>query len=334
MKVTDFSVFLHRFLTDYLPNERGASSNTVDTYRYTFILFIGFLEEEGIKADRFEIKDLNRTLVLDFLEWIEGKGNSISTRNNRLAAVFSFINYLKLEYPDYLDQYIEISAIPLKKNVKTSVDYIETEGIKLIISKTDRKTIKGYRDYMIIFIMYETGVRVSELSNIQLKDFHKAKPHYLKVFGKGNKERLIPLAKEVIDELDGYLSFSNLKNKPLDHLLFFNNRNEPFTRAGIANIIGKYVDAARKENPLLIPEKVSPHTLRHSKAMNLLQCGVNLVYIRDFLGHTSIQTTEIYARANSRIKQEAIESAYQNIYPAEKPEWEDESILHWLKQFS
>lgn len=124
-----------------------------------------------------------------------------------------------------------------------------------------------------------------------------------------------------------------MERKPLNHLLFTNSRNEKFTRAGISEILKKYAVQARKKNSSIIPSKVSPHVLRHSKAMHLLQNGVNLVYIRDFLGHTSIQTTEIYAKVNSKIKQEAIEQAYTNIYPSEKPEWENQSTLEWLKKF-
>lgn len=126
---------------------------------------------------------------------------------------------------------------------------------------------------------------------------------------------------------------TELNRKAGDSLLFTNSRKEKLTRAGINYILKKYADEARKDNNKLIPDKVTPHVLRHSKAMHLLQNGVNLVYIRDFLGHTSIQTTEIYARANSKLKQEAIERAYASIYPEERPEWENKSTLEWLKKF-
>lgn len=124
-----------------------------------------------------------------------------------------------------------------------------------------------------------------------------------------------------------------MNRKAGDSLLLTNSRKEKLTRAGINYILKKYADEARKDNDKLIPDKVTPHVLRHSKAMHLLQNGVNLVYIRDFLGHTSIQTTEIYARANSKLKQEAIERAYASIYPEERPEWENKSTLEWLKKF-
>lgn len=333
--MTDFSRYLHKFLTQYLPQERGASSNTIDTYRYTFILFLEFVKsEKNIKPDKYKIELFTRNIVIEFLEWIEKNRNcSISTRNNRLACLLSFARFLSFEYPDYLNNYSEILSIKQKKGSTETVNYLEIDGMKLLMEQPDKNSDRGYKDYMILFLLYETGARVSELTNIRLGDFHKVKPYYIKITGKGNKERIVPLAKEVITEIDKYIKRLELDNNSLDHLLFSNSRNEKYTRAGISEILKKYVTKARKKNDRMIPAKVSPHVLRHSKAMHLLQNGVNLVYIRDFLGHSSIQTTEIYAKANSKVKQEAIEKAYTNIYPSEQPKWENKSTLEWLKKF-
>ena len=335
MKVTDFSRFLHKYLTSYLPKERGCSQNTIDTYRYTFIVFLEYLESIKIKTDRFEVKDFNYKLIISFLDYLENdKKASISTRNNRLATILSFVRFHSFEYPDYLDKYNEILEIPFKKTSIKSISHLDIEGLKLLMSSINRNSIKGYRDYMIIFILYETGVRVSELVNIKIKDFHFTKPYYLKVLGKGSKERIIPIAEDVIKELKRYLEITVLDKEPVDSLLFTNRQDSSLTRMAINNILKKYADTARKSDSTLIPEKITPHIIRHSKAMHLLQSGVNIVYIRDFLGHSSIQTTEIYARANSKAKQEAIESSYTDIYPSEKPKWQNKSTLEWLKRFN
>lgn len=334
MKTTDFSKYLHRFLVHYLAEVRNYSSNTIDTYRYTFILFLEYLEKNEIKSDRFEIKDLTYELISDFLNNLQQTRQiTVATYNNRLAAILSFVRFLSYEYPDYLNNYNAILSIPFKKSKTQTISHLDIEGIKLLIKQVDKSTPKGYRNFMVIFILYETGTRVSELINIRIKDFHRQKPYYLKVNGKGNKERVIPVAKEVVDELNNYLKITALDEKPQDYLLFANSQGEPLSRISINNILKKYSDKAREIDENLIPKKITPHVLRHSKAMHLLQSGVNIVYIRDFLGHSSIQTTEIYARANSKAKQEAIESSYTDIYPKETPKWQDKSILEWLKRF-
>ncbi|MBS5112819.1 MAG: tyrosine-type recombinase/integrase [Coprobacillus cateniformis] len=334
MKTNDFSYFIHKYLVDYLPKECGASENTIDTYRYNFIQFFYFLDSKEIKPEKIAIKDINRTLVTEYLNWLESeKNNSVSTRNCRLAVFCSFCRFLKYEYPDYIDQYIDILNIPIKKDIKENVGYLEIDGIKLLMKQPNRNIKKGNRDYLILLIMYESAMRVSEIINIKINDLHRVKPYYIKVIGKGKKTRNVPLPEKVMEEINEYIKTDNIKTKPADHLLFFNPRGESFTRAGICYILKKYCDMARNKNENLIPKKVTPHVIRHSKAMHLLQNGVNLVYIRDILGHTSIQTTEIYARADSKHRQEALSKAYQDIYPNEKAEWEDKSILDWLKRF-
>ena len=330
----DFSIMLHKYLTKYLSDERGYSENTIKTYRYTFVLFFEYLSTMNIKPNKFELKDLNKKLIIDFLDYLENKKSScINTRNNRLATILSFTHFLTYEYPDYINNYSEILDIKIKKGKETTIDYLEVEELKSIISTTNKMNHKSYRDFMIIFILYETGARVSELTNIRIRDFHLTKPYYIKILGKGNKERLVPLSEVVIKELKKYLEFSKLNTKPIDALLFTNSKHEKLTRAGINHILNKYVSLAAKEKTSLNQKKVTPHVIRHSKAMHLLQNGVNLVYIRDFLGHKSIQTTEIYARASSKLKQEAIQNAFINIYPQEEAEWDNDSTLEWLKHF-
>jgi site-specific recombinase XerD len=184
--------------------------------------------------------------------------------------------------------------------------------------------------------MYDCAARVQEIIDLKPSSIRLNKPYTIKIIGKGNKARIVPLMEEEIAHIKKYMT----ENKLLEahsgmNPLFYNSRMEKLTRAGINSILKKYVNMARIINPSLIPEKISCHSLRHSKSMHLLQSGVNLVYIRDFLGHESVQTTEVYARADSKQKKEAIEKAYVNIITKETPEWiENNNLMEWLKSFN
>ena len=185
-------------------------------------------------------------------------------------------------------------------------------------------------------LMYDCAARVQEISDLKPSSIRLNKPYTIKIIGKGNKARIVPLMEEEIEHIKRYMTENNLLEAHFGmNPLFYNSRKEQLTRAGINSILKKYANMARIENPSLIPEKISCHTLRHSKSMHLLQADVNLVYIRDFLGHESVQTTEIYARADSKQKREAIEKTYVNIIKKETPEWiENNNLLEWLKNFN
>ena len=184
-------------------------------------------------------------------------------------------------------------------------------------------------------LLYDSGARAQELVDLRPMDLHLTSPCYVTLFGKGRKKRLVPLQSTQVNILEAYIEENLLDRPSANHKpLFQNNRGEKLTTAGLSYILSQYVQSARVQNPDLIPERISPHCLRHSKAMHLLQAGVNLVYIRDILGHVSIQTTEIYARADSKQKREALEAAYVTVIPEseEKTSWEKDSELKlWLK---
>ncbi len=185
-------------------------------------------------------------------------------------------------------------------------------------------------------LMYDCAARVQEISDLKPSSIRLNKPYTIKIVGKGNKARIVPLMEEEIVHIKRYMIENNLLEAHSGmNPLFYNSRKEKLTRAGINSILKKYANMARIKNPSLIPEKISCHSLRHSKSMHLLQAGVNLVYIRDFLGHESVQTTEVYARADSKQKREAIEKAYVNIIKKEIPAWiGNNNLLEWLKSFN
>lgn len=202
------------------------------------------------------------------------------------------------------------------------------------MKQPDTRTIKGRRDLALLSLMYDTGARVQEVIDLTPEAIRLDKPQTVRIKGKGNKTRIIPMLEDQVKVLKNYMLEHGL-NKPQANLypLFCNGREEKLTRVGVSCILKKYVDMARAKDDPLMPTKVSCHSLRHSKAMHLLQAGVNLVYIRDILGHVSVTTTEIYARADSKQKRDAIEKAYEEVIPKEEAIWtNNQNLLDWLKR--
>ena len=338
MKTTDFAKHLSRYFTGYLPNERGSSPQTIDSYRYAFILYLEYMESErGISPEEMTVRDLTRESVLGFLGWLESeRDNSPSTRNYRLAAMKGFVHYLKYEFPDYLEEYQRILGIPLKKTLQKEISYMKTEGVDLLVRQIDLNKSNGLRDYIILLLLYTTGIRVSELIRIKVKDLSLTEPYTLLVHGKGNKGRYVPLMKTAIPHIRKYLEIMKYDTEArYEEFLFKNHMGNPFTRQGINYILDKYGEKARSVNPELIPEDFSPHKMRHTTAMELLTSGVDLMYIRDLLGHSSVITTEVYARTDAKLKRKAIETASREILPPEDAEWDHNTDLKkWLKNFN
>lgn len=336
MQPTNFSKYLTDFLAAYLPHQRGSSRNTIASYRDTFVLLIRYMESIGIKLNKLAIESISKDRVTGFLQWVQvERKNCDSSRNARLAAIHSFYKYLRYQHPEHLYYCQQILTIPMKKTPTPVIDYLSLEGITLLLQQPDSTTIKGRRDLALLSLMYDTGARVQEIIDLVPGCIYLNKPATIRVTGKGSKTRVIPMLDTQLSLLKNYMNEYNLTSSAASsHPLFFNYRNEPLTRAGINYILQKYATMANAKNATVIPNHISCHCLRHSKAMHLLQAGVNLVYIRDFLGHISVTTTEIYARVDSRKKREVLESAYVNVAPKKVPDWlKDESLLAWLKSF-
>lgn len=339
--VTDFAKYLTRFFTEYLVGERGASTHTIRSYSDTFTLVLTYMDKvKHIAADRLTLSHFYRETVLDFLDWLQKERKCTNTtRNQRLAALHSFFKYMQYEDAKHLEHWQNILSIKVKRPEKrSSVNYLNVEGIKFLLEQIPVNTKEGRRNLALLALLYDSGARVNEIIDISPSSLTLNKPCYVTILGKGNKKRLVPLQNEQVKLLVSYMKENHLDNPAYNQRpLFANNRGEKLTNSGVTYILNLYANNARILKPELIPEKISPHTMRHSKAMHLLQSGINLVYIRDILGHVSIQTTEIYARADSKQKREALEAAYTNIIPAHSNEgiWEKDSKLReWLKNFA
>ena len=330
MKQTDFAICLNRFLTDFLVNKKGCSPKTIDSYRYAFIYLLDYYNEIlGIPADQITIKSLTYERLLGFLDWLQSERKSgIATRNQRQAAINSFIRFLMYEKPEFLNEYQKILWIPVKKAPQKEISYLKTDGVSALMEQVDTRKADGLRDYVMLMLLYSTGIRVKDLS------LHE--PRTLLVHGKGKKSRYVPLMKDSLPIIQDYLKMMGYQSpEKLDEWLFINHMGRQFTRQGVNYIIKKYGAMARESSPDLIPDSLSPHKMRHTAAMELVDSGVDLIYIRDLLGHVSVKTTEIYAKTDAKLKREAIEAASREIVPHEDAKWDsDDDLKSWLKSFN
>ncbi|MCQ2401651.1 MAG: tyrosine-type recombinase/integrase, partial [Lachnospiraceae bacterium] len=211
----------------------------------------------------------------------------------------------------------------------------KTDGMKLLMEQISTDSISGLRDYVMLTIMYTTGIRVSELIGIKAKDLSLSDPPTLLVHGKGGRDRYVPINKKTVSVIRKYISAMNYEaHERLENPLFVNHMGNCFTRQGVNYMIDKYAEMARRKSSELIPNDMSPHKIRHSTAMSLVASGVDLIYIRDLLGHSSVKTTEIYARADAQLKRKAIEAASKELVISEKAEWDtNTSLKEWLINF-
>lgn len=239
---------------------------------------------------------LTRDVIEDFLNWLEeSRGVSVRTRNARLAALRSFFSYVLDRDPELMLLVQSILSIPLKKAPKKTIAYLSSEAMRLLLEQPDQNTRSGRRDLSLLALMYDTGARVQEIADLKVGDIRRTKPYTITITGKGSKTRVVPMSDYQMKHLLKYMEDFKLNDgNKIEHQLFSNRQGGKLTRAGIAFILKKYVEKARMINKVIIPHGISCHSLRHSKAMHLLQGEVPLIYIRDLLGHESVTTTEIY----------------------------------------
>lgn len=334
MKKTDFTKAVTDYLSHYLSEVRGLSLNTISSYRDMFKqLLIYFDTNRNISANEMEIKLLTYENVSDFLEWLERERKvCISTRNQRQAAIQSFIKYLRYRYPENLSEYHDILDMKAKKNAKPLIPYMTADELKSLLSQPDMNSRHERRDLVIMATLYDTGARVQELCDLTTDDIRLEYPAKIKLTGKGGKTRQIPIMSNTGKLLKQYMKEYHRSGKTgSPKPLFYNKNGEPLTRSGVAYIVKKY---AVTTDMSLLPNELTPHVFRHTKAMHMLQAGIELIYIRDFLGHSDIRTTEIYARADAEMKRKVFEKTVPNYTAGELMPWEeDNDLLSWLEHF-
>lgn len=333
MKSTDFAKYLTSFFSEYLPHVKNLSENTILSYRDSFRLFLEFCQKcHRIKPEKIQLKLLDEGLILEFLDWLQAERScSIATRNQRLVALHSFVRYVQVQEPVHLQTCQRLLQIPCKKYAQPIVRHLTPEQTKELLAAPNPLTGTGRRNRVLLSVLYDTGARVQELCDLRVRDVRLETPAMMTLTGKGRKTRTVPLLGNTVELLKQYLLEKQLsQNGKQDHPLFFNLRHEKLTRGGVTYILQKYAGELREKYTDL-PEKLTPHVLRHSKAMHLYQAGVNLIYIRDILGHVDLATTDIYARADIESKRRVLESAYPEMAPEGLPDWNrDGDLLDFL----
>lgn len=296
------------FFHAYLEQTRGASNHTIRAYRDTLKLFFLFLSQRTLRAIAdLRLDDIQAEAVLAFLNHIETqRRNCAASRNCRLAALRSFAQHLLRNDVANADQYGRILAIPNKRARLRTIAYLEPEDARAVIGAVDTQSHHSQRDRALLLFLYNTGARVSEVLAVRPKDLRLDRPRQVRLFGKGRKERICPLWSETTEALRRI----TLPDAP-DEPLFRNSRGQPLTRDGVAFLLGKYVKCALASRPHLRTLRITPHVMRHSCAVALLQAGVDVSVIRDYLGHSSIATTSRYITTNLKMKRDVLEAFWK-----------------------
>ncbi len=312
MKDKTFSYYLSHFLKKYLIIERNQSINTVRSYTKTFQLLIDYV----VKVKQIKIQDINfatitREIIIDFLNYLEEeRHNSIGTRNQRLGDIKSFYQYCSIEEVENIANITKILAIKAKKEPKKVVNYLTEDELKALFDSIDTSTKIGRRNLMLLSLLYDTAARASEIIKIKMDDI-KLDSGCIILHGKGNKDRVVKIMEQTKNLLINYIKEFNIKGN-----LF----GEKSTYELVKHVLRKY-------NKVIPNKTITPHTLRHTRAVHLLDHGIPLIYIQEFLGHEDIRTTEIYATVIEKTKFEAIEKATPDYHNNELPDWNDDQDL-------
>ena len=295
--MTALAPYLAAFLREHLPGERRASQHTCQAYATTFQLLVTFAAHRlAVRPSGLGVEQLDTSLILAFLEHIEQeRGNSARSRNARLAAINSFFRFLEFRLPACLDQARQIGAIPVKKTDKALVAYLTREEMRALLAAPDPRSRYGTRDRAMLHLAFAGGLRVSELLSLRLDRVRCADQPSVHVVGKGRRERELPLWKETATVISAWIAI----RPPTSAIeLFLNSTGRLMTRSGFEYILAKHVAAAAQTCPTLAAKRVTPHVLRHTCAMHTLQATRDVRQVSLWLGHASLQSTEVYLRAD------------------------------------
>lgn len=330
MKPTSFPALLHTFFHEWLGRQRNLSGHTVTSYRDTWRLFLRFASERHHRPIvRLSLSDLNAVVILEFLQYLEEKRKvSIGTRNCRLAALRAFFAFVAHREPYAVAQCAEIARIPSKRNSRPAMCYLEADEVAEILRQPDRSKMEGQRDHTLLAFLYNTGARIQEALNICPTDLRFESPAQVRLFGKGRKERICPLWPETVA-----LITALLKRQPRadQEPIFVNCYGQPLGAAGVRFKLKHYAQAAAKTLPSLAKKNITPHKFRHGAGVMLVAAGVDVTVIRSLFGHSRLDTTNLYARANLETKRKALENIGASTRPGKPPRWKvDPHLMTWL----
>lgn len=297
--------YLQEFFARYLIQQKRLSPQTILSYRDTFRLWLNFLRDTtGIEPSALGIGDLDAPAILRFLNHLEQqRGNSVRSRNIRLAAIRSFFRWVALRDPESLGIATRVLAIPVKREDKKLIGYLTREEIQALLNAPDRSRWVGRRDHALLLTLYNSGARVSEITTLKRHQICFGASTFLQLIGKGRKERTVPLWSETRQVLKAWF---NEQGDQADRIVFPNARGQPLSRDGVDYRLKQAIQQASSVCPSLTAKHITPHVIRHSTALHLLQSGVDIATIALWLGHESIETTHVYLETDLALKEKAL----------------------------
>ena len=323
-------IWVKRFLMEHLIGERNLARNTQASYRDTLALLLPFTAKRIKKTvDRICIEDISAEVIRDFLQYLEKERNcTIVTRNQRLAAIHSLCRFIGERSPEHVAWCSEIRSIPFKKTSNAAMTYLEKSEMNALLNAPNRRTAQGQRDYVLILFLYNTGARADEAAHITVADLDLGGSPSVKIYGKGGKIRFCPLW-----TLTSRVLAAHIAGRAPDDVVFINRRGQPITRFGINTLVKRNVVKAKQHATSLCKKRVSAHTVRHTTAVHLLRAGVDINTIRAWLGHVSLNTTNIYAEVDLEMKAKALAHCEITGQKQVGKMWrENRGVMNFLKQ--
>ncbi len=338
--MTTFGTLIVNFFRKFLANQNGCSKLTIASYSDCIKLLINYAcKSLCVSFDKLDIEAITAELVFDFLNHLETtRNNAPQTRNQRLAVIKTFFRFLALQDPMLTRTCERICAINAKRTEHKVVEPLEASEVEAFLEVIDPSTLWGARDNALLLLLYNTGARVQELADLKVEHLRLDVPLQVTITGKGRKQRIVPLWDETVDAIREYFDLRKAKGIESDKL-FINTRGEKISRFGINYTIDKYRKLAQKSCPTLEKKKITPHTFRHTTALHLIQSGVDITVVKEWLGHADIKTTNLYVEIDIEMKRKALEQckaprARNQIKPEITPQWQDPEVLNYLENLS
>lgn len=297
--------WIRRFLLEYLVGERNLARNTQASYRDTLTLLLPFASKcAGIAIDRMTVEDISPAIVRQFLDHLERERQCTGvTRNQRLGTIHSLALFIGMRSPVHLSWCAEVRLVPFKKTDKNLIEYLEKVEMDELLKQPDRNTPLGLRDYVLLLFLYNSGARADEAARLTIGNLDLGNPPAVRIRGKGNKIRMCPLWPMMIPLLKDLVA-----GRSSDQVVFLGRTSKPMTRFGIHRLVTSYAEMASKNVPSMGSKRISPHNIRHTSAVHMLRAGVDINTIRAWLGHVSLDTTNIYAEVDMEMKAKALAS--------------------------
>lgn len=306
--------WIRRFLLEYLIAERNLARNTQVSYRDTLTLLLPFASKRaGVAIDKMVVTDISPAIVRQFLDHLERDRHCTGvTRNQRLGTIHSLARFIGMRSPVHLSWCTEVRLVPFKKTDKTLITYLDKAEMDALLRQPDRHTVLGIRDYVLLLFLYNSGARADELARLAIKHLRLEDPPSVRIHGKGNKIRMCPLWPMMVPMLERLVI-----GRGADEVVFLGRANKPMTRFGIHRLVTHYAAMASDEIPSMQAKRISPHNIRHTTAVHMLRSGVDINTIRAWLGHVSLDTTNIYAEVDLEMKAKALASVDVSGQPSE-----------------